>query len=130
MCNLKEKTDLKTVTIYKAVEKIGGKYYAFFAGTLIKLGTVEPQSYKNVHKRFKHRVDDWYISFNDNMVGKCSGFKMKSDAIRLADGKNDAVLKIKLGGEIWIGDALNIDMYIPDDHIIYAGSEILSFEEI
>jgi hypothetical protein len=63
------------------------------------------------------------------MVGKCSGFENKTDA-KVLGHHQTAVLKIVLGGEIWIGDASDIDSDIPDDHIVYAGTEILSFEEI
>ena len=129
MCNLKEKTDLKTVTVYKAVEKIDGKYYSYFAGTLIKVGTVEPQSIDNIHKSFKGRfLEGWSWHHNKDMVGKCSGFKIEDDARILAE--SDTVIKIKLSGEIWIGDATNIDSDIDDDAVIYAGTEIQSFEEI
>jgi hypothetical protein len=35
-----------------------------------------------------------------------------------------------LGGEIWDGTARQISMSIPWESIIFAGSEILSFEEV
>jgi hypothetical protein len=132
MCNLKEKTELKTVTVYKAVEKHKGKYYSFFAGTKIEIGEVKPQTPENICKEMRSNCATLYScdepNYNEHMVGKCSGFEKKIDAQTLAEGL--PVLKVVLRGEIWIGDATQIDSNINENSIIYAGTEILSFEEI
>jgi hypothetical protein len=123
---------METVTIYKAVKKIRENYYSIFAGTKIELGVVKPQSHKNTHRSFR-AYESFHIGhsfYNEIMVGKSSGFIEIDDARCLADENKEVVLKIELGGEIWQGDAEKISFYIPEHHILYAGTEILSFEEI
>jgi len=132
MCNIHTKTDLKTITVYKAVVKIDEDYYSCFAGTKIELGKVKRQTFKRVHKAlyYSNLFSIGGLFYNKHMVGKCSGFQLPDDAKILkifTDGKT--ILKIVLGGTIWLGDASNIYFEIPDDHIVYAGSEIISFEE-
>jgi hypothetical protein len=134
MCDLREKTDLKTVTVYKTVTKVRNSYYSYFAGTKIKLGKVRKQT-KKAPKIIKYRMNyNFYIPdtfhYNEYMVGKCSGFEYLEDANALG-GRYYNVLKIVLGGEIWVGTTKNISTHsIPPSNRIYAGTEILSFEEV
>ena len=52
-------------------------------------------------------------------------------AVKLCGDANERIiLKMVLGGNIMKGTALNIAITIPDNHITFAGTEILSFEEI
>ena len=136
MCNLTELTKRKTVVVYKTAVKVGENYYSFFAGTKIEIGKVKKQTnrisdvvkHRIVYRNFINNYRD-HIFFNPHMVGRCSGFKNLTDAKILGKGRHFVVLKIVLGGEIWIGDASDIDPDIPNDHIIYAGTEILSAVE-
>jgi hypothetical protein len=136
MCNITKKTKKKTVTVYKAVYKLGKYYYSCFAGTRITVGKVKPQTEKDYNKisnitdsaNFFETYDQ---NWNNQMVGKTSGFAKKSNAVKLSPCySNRCVIKIQLGGEIWQGDAYNISSNIPYDEITYAGTEILSFEKI
>jgi hypothetical protein len=135
MCNITKKTDKKTVTVYKAVIKDGENYYAFFSGIKIGVGTVKPQIdadyVKNIYLYrgyFKH--DSIY---NENMVGKTSGFaKHKTAKLLLSECfyTEAVILKMVLGGEIWEGNAEHIACEINPSEVVYAGTEILSFEEV
>jgi hypothetical protein len=149
MCNINSKTDLKTKTIYKAVKKYRGRYFSYFSGFEIKLGPVdldwkvtklaaiEGLEERNLlHARPYNPTMEFL--YNENMVGKTSGFGEEKWAKHLAFGRSRyhmkevhlAILKIKLGGEIWEGTAAKIGAGIPVDIKTYAGTEILSFEEL
>ena len=120
MCNINTKTDLKTKTIYKAVKKYNGRYFAYFSGLEIKLGPVDPnwkvtKFFKSFYSRERNLLHarsynpTMEILYNSNMIGKTSGFGEQKWAKQLAFGKSRyrvkeidlAILKIKLGGEIW-----------------------------
>ena len=69
--------------------------------------------------------------FNRNMVGKSSGFAKLSNARKLRSARtNYKILKIVLGGEIWEGDASQICSMVRYSEKTFAGTEILSFEEV
>lgn len=132
MCKLIRKTKKETVTVYKTVLRVvheDGEYYtAFFSGVRIKLGKVKQQTRED--KCF-HRYIPGTQHWNEIMVGKSSGFANLKPAIKLGRcTKNSCVLKIVLGGEIWEGDASRIAIDIDFKEKIYAGTEILSFEEV
>lgn len=139
MCNLHSKTDLKEVTVYKAARKINGEYYSFFARSPVRIGKVIPQAKETMcsdilFDRYLYKPERW--CYNLIMTGKCSGFQLKEHAFTLVNTRSwlreieneIVVLKITLGGEIWMGNAEHIHMDIPDEDITYAGTEILDFE--
>ena len=128
MCNLTKKTNLKTVVIYKAVRKIYDKFYGNIAGTEVKLGKVIPQQ-KQEFQFYWARWFKLYTPFyNKNMIGKCSGFATRENAHLLFG--NNIVLKITLSRTIWRGTAKDISRDISDRAVIYAGTKILSIEEV
>lgn len=135
MCNLKQKTDLKTVTIYKVVSiNKKGEFCSVFAGTPIKLGKVRSQ--RSYHHSQLYNYAHWYKPtsslYNKRMVGKCSGFhdlEVARILSRCASLKRH-ILKIKLGGEIWVGDSKNISGDVPESAKIYAGTQILEYESM
>jgi hypothetical protein len=138
MCNITKKTNKETIIVYKAVIRVKKRYYACFSGIKIKVGKVKPQTnrdYNRIENRFLldgWRYDTLSMFYNKNMVGKTSGFATLKSAESLAyDGYGSRiVLKIVLGGEIWRGNAVKISSSVPDNAVVYAGTEILSFEEV
>jgi hypothetical protein len=135
MCNLTKKTRKKTVTVYKAVLKIGKNYYSCFAGTKIQLGQIKPQTEKDYYRiRSRSESANFFEHYNDNynenMRGKISGFAKKKNAQLLCGWSDRVMLKIILGGEIWTGTARRVSSLIPYDEIIFAGTEVISFKEI
>ena len=141
MCDIRNKTDLSKITVYKLVKTdIQNNYYAFYSGLPIQLGKIELDwDGSKIERTFFDQYDfqDFIHSFlfNGFMNGKMSGFATLEMAKKLLSktvygGDNKTILKIELGGEIWKGTSKNISIYIPDDGIIYAGTEVLSFKEI
>ena len=128
MCDIKEKTQFKTMTVYKAVRVSKGKYLSPFARTPINLGSV-PE-----FKKFEVVSD--FFNPRHPLHGKISGFAKKQDAITLANDDcfptpSMKILKIKLGGIILMGSTNNICYKLRTvNNITYAGSEILSIEEL
>lgn len=139
MCDINKKTKLKTVTVYKLCHKIGNKYYAYFSGMEISTGNVV--NFKNTcDSHFLNRINKENSPiYNENMIGRTSGFKLKKDVEYLLEhikkhnpfncGK--VILKIKLGGDIMKGSGKNIimDDYL-DSTITYAGTEIVEMQEV
>lgn len=134
MCNLKEKTDLKTVTVYKVVRRNkNGDYCSVFAGTPFFIGKVVPQHHYEPRQlnMMYHWYNELHNLYNAHMVGKCSGFEKRSVAETLAKAFNEGgfqVLKVELGGEIWTGDCKNISVYVDYDEVMFAGTHVLSYE--
>ena len=129
MCNLTKKTNLKTVVIYKAVRKIDDKFYGNIAGTEVKLGKVIPQQEQNILFHWARVFRSEHSAyFNKNMIGKCSGLATEENAHLLSG--NNIVLKITLSGTIWRGTAKDISRDISERAVIYAGTQILSIEEV
>ena len=134
MCDIKKKTQLKTMTVYKAVFKTkDGKYISPFAQALITIGDV-PQ-YK------EDELACGYRSKRHPMYGYVSGCLKKQHAITIATlpyiGFNmphadPIVIKIKLGGNILKGSTAGIakTQELTWGGITYAGNVILSIEEI
>lgn len=144
MCDINKETKYKTRIVYKVCYKIDNKYYSYFAGMLIKEGKVETRT-QSPHKYLsltipEIRVIDYHqveSLFNKNLVGRTSGFANLNIAqilrLRLQHGDlkpRVVLLKMKIGGSIFKGSTKNISISIPSDSVTYAGSEILSFEEI
>lgn len=135
MCNLTTKTRKKTVVVYKLVYEIDGNYYACLSGVKIELGKVKPQTDEDWHNIKNQPRCIWrsYTPssgfFDKNMIGKTSGFADKRIAeVAYFQLYGCRMLKITLGGEIWMGDASGISYHISEDEVIYAGTEILAFE--
>jgi hypothetical protein len=140
MCDINEKTKFKTKTIYKVVEKHNDKYYSVFAAKEISVGKVSPLTPEEVIENLE--IMGWsYVDpreythpvspkFNDNMVGKTSGFAKIGPAKALQMGnEKEVVLKMVIGGDIMKGTSANIAGLDPN-YITYAGTEILSMEEV
>lgn len=150
MCNIRTKTDLKEVTIYKLVlqSKRNGGYYSFFAGFPIKVGPVPIFRRRQVPVNLKgfNIYGRGQGLYNKNLRGRTSGFAAFQVAKTLADydrnrnkkwgnvyNGNEGVikiLKIQLGGSIYEGTSASIADCISDFETVYAGSEILSIEEV
>lgn len=139
MCDVNIRTKYTTRIVYKVVHKIGEKYYALYSGLPIRLGNVDKrwrlsklkESIRDSYDFNVFTSDEW--SYNRNIVGKTTGFALLEAAkiLKQESSKEDkTVLKIKLGGEIWKGTGKNILSSYFDKYIVYAGSEILSFEEV
>lgn len=135
MCDIKQKTQLKTMTVYKAVcKRRENNYLSPFALTPIQVGKVPDFTlYFTLHKK------SYYQDYQHPMTGHISGFARLKDAIICSElncfkDKEGymKVLKIKLGGSILMGTTANIanKHVLPWNHITYAGSEILSIEEL
>ena len=137
MCNIKTKTDLKEVIVYKAVIKKDDKYFAPLSGVQIKTGTVTRQKKSDAVRKLPkqhllRRFTEGDCFYKPIMKGKTSGFEKLSDAILYRDeiGNPSIILEMKLGGEIWVGDAYRVSTYIDYDAVIYAGTEVLSITEV
>ena len=141
MCDISKKTKLKTKTVYKAVLKIKRNYYSIFSGKKLTVGRVEPLTKREArfYGRYVSRSplnyfdeDDW--AYNPEMVGRVSGFgKMKDAMIQSntcwAKGRG-RVLRVVLGGDIMKGTCQKINLDINWPNPTYAGTEIISMEEI
>ncbi len=152
MCDINKETKYKTRIVYKVCYKIDNKYYSYFAGMLIKEGKVETRT-QSPHKYLPLTISEMEITdyhqggslFNKNLVGRTSGFasldiakqyilRLKLQNINFYKRRylrpRVVLLRIKIGGSIFKGSTKNISVSIPSDSVTYAGSEILSFEEI
>jgi len=139
MCDINKKTNYTTRIVYKVVHKNGDNYYALYSGLPICIGNVDKRwriskLKENIRDNYDFNSftpDTW--TYNRNIIGKTTGFAdLKAAKIlkRESNREDKTILKIKLGGEIWKGTSKNILSEYFDNHIVYAGSEILSFEEI
>ena len=150
MCNINKKSYFETKTVYKAVKKIDGRYFSFYSGFEIKVGSVDPnwtlsdENFVGIKCKWKPII--WlavrpYLEsmplWNKNIVGKVTGFgsekwaRLVFEKTRFHKSNVDfAILKMVLGGDIMHGNAVGICRWIPDNVTTWAGSEILSFEEI
>ena len=152
MCDIKKETKYKSRIVYKVCYKIDDQYYSYFAGMLIKEGKVETRT-QSPHKYLLLTIPELGITdyhqgenlFNKNLVGRTSGFasldiaeqfilRLKLQNINFYKLRylkpRVVLLKVKIGGSIFKGSTKNISFYTPSDGVTYAGSEILSFEEI
>lgn len=151
MCDIKHSTKLKRKTVYKAAWLIKGKYYSAFSHHELRLGKVVtfPDRMKkrslDMFKTTHNSLIEGSNLYNINMLGRVSGFALKSDAIDLCTkdrpnsgfiefclnkGYTIVVLKIVISGSILHGTAINISNFIPDGHNTYAGDHIDSIKEI
>lgn len=139
MCNVNIKTKYTTRIVYKVVNKIADNYHALYSGLPIRIGKVDARwKLSKLKEDILDNYDfinftpvDW--TYNSNIIGKTTGFANLKAAKILQKGTHreaNTILKIKLGGEIWKGTSKNILSESFDNHIVYAGSKILSFEEI
>ena len=147
MCNISKPTQLKTITVYKIVYKAEGKYFGLYSHMPVVLGTV-PKIDNSTEIELKvkailgRKLSFWgsgWAGHNPLMPGKISGFAKRSVAKQLIECTSERpieeatsiiIIKIKLGGTILMGTSENISNGININHITYAGTEILSIEEI
>lgn len=137
MCDISKPIKSKQVVVYKVVHKVSGKYYSYFAGTLIGMGQVSQKVTKRGVNYSEYKPS--YMYYNFNMIKRCSGFKLLADAKGL---KHDsvkpkqtlAILKIVLTATkdlpIMEGTANAICTSVPYDNVTYAGPIIKSIKEI
>ena len=132
MCDIKEKTQLKTMTVYKAVYRNDkDEYLSPFAETPVEIGKV-PNFTREV-------LCGMFQDILHPMRGHISGCLKKAHAIIISKAScfdnwqnNMKIVKIKLGGDILKGSTSGIldENELTSNGIIYAGSEILSIEEV
>jgi len=123
MCDINKKTKLKTVTGYKLCWKEKDTYYSHIVRSRIDLGKINsPRESVNV--------------FNYNYIMKqfklCTILKKLAVARKHYHSSNIStlvLLKITLGGIIYKGTDRGYTNML-DNNIVYAGSEILSYQEI
>lgn len=146
MCNISQPTKFKTKTVYKVVRKVDDQYYSLFSLHHLEVGTVKPIDSDEVFSikdvifsdSAGTSVNDYLKKhspiYNHHMEGRTSGFNSKRAACDLIEDmsmfKNPMVLlKVVLGGDILKGTAARCRSLNPN-YITYAGTEILSMEEI
>jgi hypothetical protein len=141
MCNISKKLDAESVVAYKVVRVQDDMFYSCFSGYPFKVGKVG-------------RVgDDWRIPvwghdystllmkylYNENMINRVSAFKdmyhaeiLRDEGIRWGDFHGTyKVLKIVLKGDLMEGTGANIGGSKQfDKAVVYAGTEVVSIEEI
>ena len=131
MCNLNTTTNLKQQTVFKVVYKTKDGYKSCFAKSKVVIGKVIPQTERPKDGIYYKAVPSL---FNELAVGRSSGFEKLEIATILAatygSYSNICILKIELGGSIVSGTALGIMNHKYDREIVYAGTEILSIEEV
>jgi hypothetical protein len=149
MCDISKPTKFKTKTVYKVVAKVNDRYRSVLSFSTLSIGKVMPLTrlealYGNqIGTDSVNYLNEHDVFFNHNMVNRVSGFGRKDDAeVFMRDcGGGDiidivrehfpvVILKLKLGGSIMEGTTNRIDKFIPNHHKTYAGTEILSMEEI
>lgn len=119
MCKINTKTKHKTVTGYKAVFEIDGKYYSPSTG----VEYVEGMKMPFLNKRCEFADTDWADIFEDTvfyhygMQGKTGVFRKLSELKKqFSHNKRMRVIKITLTGEIYDGTW--------DGYLLYIGTEI------
>ena len=147
MCDISIKTEYKQKTVYKVACLIKGKYYSVFSQHELRLGKVItfPDKMKSrsqdmfdlVHRSLDVDSD----LYNKDMLGRVSGFALKSDAIDICnDGDNIdtfiglcisrgytlVILKIVLAGSILRGTTYRISVSVANEHTTFAGDRIKS----
>lgn len=158
MCDIKiRRDDLKTVTVYKVAMKRttenndsfslseddpdSAEYYSWFAGTPIVVGDVRPQvwnTYAKISNLFNRRslkrYDENLAYWNENMIGRMSGFELFSDAyILLHDIKSPVspiILEIELESDIMEGSTRNISSGVPNNNTTFAGTRVNSIKDL
>ena len=126
MCDINKKTKLKTKTIYKVVIQKDEEYLAVYSKMPISIGEID----KNFNCVSHPKISSLY---NENMIGRTSGFGSKKVAFLLKNHtwRSDLViLKMVIGGDIMQGTTAKISGELPEHYTTYAGTEILSFEEV
>ena len=143
MCDLKSKSKLETVTVYKLCRKHKNKYYAYFSGMEISVGNVADMSFKSKvgDKRFRKYSNDksryGYKLYNELAVGRTTGFLSKRMATNLQFGDGGpscgaVLLEIVIAGDIVRGTGSHIIGYWEELNkaIVYAGRQIVSYKEV
>ena len=136
MCNISKKTKLKKVTVFTAVIKHKEDYYSYFSLKKLKVGKVIPLTMEELNKcpvstgSAKDYLNPNEQFYNENMVGRVSGFATIDPANTLYDTFGKVVLKVVLGGDIMRGTAKNVMERRYNKRVVYAGTEIISMEEV
>lgn len=124
MCNLSKFTRRKTITIYKVVEEgIDGKFYSYYTGYPIEIGTVKPFNIDENKTLITIRGETSFIipSYNSLALGRIMGYKtIKTLVSAEISTRIVTVLKMLISGSIVTNSK----------ETIYAGTEILSFKKI
>jgi hypothetical protein len=128
MCEIKEKTRLKTFTGYKVVIKKDGKYYSPSTGLEYKVGMKLP------HLQERNEIfDTWAwgnplskdgVWYKPEMQGKTAVFKnLRPCVTSIACNRafNHVILKMTIGGEIYNGSFSYNELRI--------GTEIVDIKE-
>jgi hypothetical protein len=129
MCKIHDKTDLTEYTGYKAVLKIGNKFYSPCTGLEYKVGMKLP----NMRKRRPIPVDSdikWCnvldkksVYYNKLMQGKTGVFQtLRGCKLGVVQLGGYIAIKMTIGGEIYKGKYCGFGTRI--------GSEIINMEEI
>jgi len=144
MCDLKSKSKLETVKVYKVCTKDKDKYYAYFSGMEISVGNVADMPLRCVlecGKKFREYTNDEnkYGSklYNRLAVGRTSGFLSKRIATNLQYGDGGpyggtVLLEMVIADDIVRGTGSNIMGFWKelDKSIVYAGRQIVSYKEV
>jgi len=151
MCDISNQTNLKQKTIYKVAWLIDGKYYSVFSQHELKTGKVLTFPYL-MFSRSQRMFGESHKSldlgsnlYNNNMLGRVSGFALKSDAIAMCTKDDDdtsyvglcllkghiiVILKMVITGSILRGSTSHVSSSVSYDHDAYAGDYIKSMKKI
>jgi hypothetical protein len=137
MCDISKVSDIKKIVVYKLVIKEefkngNRKYYGVYSYFPTKVGKV------NYRAAAKLSIDSQF--YNENMVGRITGFKRFMDCKRLWDvgfygGPEYAIVRLELeaikGWPIMYGTGRNVsaDKQI-ESAAVYAGAKVNSIKEV
>lgn len=144
MCDLKKGSKLETVTVYKVCYKHEYNYYAVFSGLKIGTGLVKYMGFIKKIDGLRFRTSKGYREgqalYNPLAVGRTTGFKSKKIAEGMRqlflgrddDDANVVVLKMEISDDLVIGTGQKIMSSYEklNTSIVYAGKNVVSFEEI
>lgn len=150
MCDINKKTRLKSVAVYKVCIKIDNKYYAYFSGMEVKVGKVknlpfytnENGSYGIFKNRYVYKTltggSAYSPNYNENLIGKTSGFKLMKVAkilftrVNILKPNSIVIVKLLIAGDIMQGTGEGIlrGSQNISSSTVYAGTQILAVKEI
>ena len=140
MCDLKSKSKLETVKVYKVCYEFEGQYFAVFSGMEVKIGPVEKMKFFGLvdNVRFLNRTEKpTHPLHNELAIGRTTGFKSKRIANRLGFARQfqsklrAVVLEIELADDIVRGTGEKIMRdEVMSKSIVYAGRTVVSLKEV
>ena len=140
MCDLKSKSKLETVTVYKVCYEFEGRYFAIFSGMEVKTGPVEDMEFMGLVDgvRFLNRAAHTsHPLHNPLALGRTSGFKSKRIAARLRFSRQQksklrtVILEIELADDIVRGTGEKVMRdEVMNKSIVYAGKTVMSLKEV